>query len=42
MEQQLMKTDEVILEQVKRLGQQMSVTNFEHKNWYVFAPKMRL
>jgi hypothetical protein len=34
----MVKTDEVTLEQVKVLGQQMSVTSFVHKNWYVFAP----
>jgi hypothetical protein len=31
--------DEVTKEQVKVLGQQMSVANFEHKNWCVFALK---
>jgi hypothetical protein len=27
-------TDDVIEEQAKVLGQQMSVTNYLHKNWY--------
>jgi hypothetical protein len=31
--------DEVIEEQVKVLGQQISVTNVIHKNWYVFFSK---
>jgi hypothetical protein len=30
-------TDEVIKEQVKVLGQQMSVKSFEHKKWYVLG-----
>jgi hypothetical protein len=29
--------DEVIKEQAKVLGQQMSVTYFVHKNWYIFC-----
>jgi hypothetical protein len=31
--------DEVIMEQAKILGGQMSVTNFVHKNWYVFCTR---
>jgi hypothetical protein len=34
-------TDEVIKEQSQVIGQQMSVTNFIHKNLF-FATKMRL
>jgi hypothetical protein len=30
-------TDEIIKEQAKMLGQQMSVINFVHKNLYVFC-----
>jgi hypothetical protein len=29
-------------ELVKVLGQQMSVTNFVHKNWYVFCSKSEI
>jgi hypothetical protein len=32
-------TDEVIKEQVKVLGQEMTVTSFVHKNSYVFCYK---
>jgi urease gamma subunit len=31
------ETDEVMKEQAKVLGQQMNVTNFVHKKWYVFC-----
>jgi hypothetical protein len=35
--------DEVVKELVKVIGQQMVVTNFVYKNWYVFcSKKMRL
>jgi hypothetical protein len=32
-------TDEAVTEQAKLLGQKMSVTNFVHKNQYVFCCK---
>jgi hypothetical protein len=32
-------TDEVIKEEAKVIGQQMCVTQFVHKNWYVFCSK---
>jgi hypothetical protein len=32
-------TDEVIDEQGKITGQQMSLTHFVHKHWYVFCSK---
>jgi hypothetical protein len=32
-------TYEVIKEHMKVTGQHMSVTNFTHKNWYVFCSK---
>jgi hypothetical protein len=35
-------TDDIITEQAKVLGQHMSVTNFVHKNWYVFCSKVKL
>jgi hypothetical protein len=31
--------DKIIKEEVKVTGQQMSVTNFVHKNWYLFCSK---
>jgi hypothetical protein len=30
-------TADVIKEQMKIIGQQMSVTNFVHKYWYIFC-----
>jgi hypothetical protein len=33
------ETDEVIKEQAKVIGQQKSMANFLHKNWYVFCSK---
>jgi hypothetical protein len=34
--------DEVIKEQVKALGQQMSVTDFVHRSWHVFCSRKEI
>jgi hypothetical protein len=32
-------TEHVVKEQAKVIGQQISVTNFVYRNWYVFCSK---